>query len=97
MVIKIILPQLQIDLTERTGRYTDTTAANNSGPIGATGAFIASITQQKNDFTPTNEVIYTSFMVWYDFVVIALATVFESLSKIGILPLLELVPLLLII
>ena len=28
--------------------------------------------------------IYTSYMFWYDYAVIELATVFESLSKIGL-------------
>ena len=66
------------------GRYTDTTAGNTSGMFGNTAAFISNLTQLKNDFTPNYEVLNTNYMVWYDYAVIKLATVFESLSSIGL-------------
>jgi hypothetical protein len=71
-------------IQHRLGRYTDTTAGNVSGLFGATAATIANLTQHKNDFTPTYEVLNTNYMVWYDYAVIKLSTVFESLSKIGL-------------
>lgn len=71
-------------IQHRLGRYTDTTAGNTSGIFGNTTAFIANLTQLKNDFTPTYEVLNTNYMVWYDYAVIKLATVFESLTAIGL-------------
>ena len=71
-------------LQSRLGRYTDTTAGNVNGFFGTTAAFIANLSQLKNDFTPTYEVLNTNYMVWYDYAVIPLSTVFESLSKIGL-------------
>jgi hypothetical protein len=71
-------------IQQRIGRYTDTTAANVNGLFGTTAASIASLSQLKNDFTPTYEVLATNYMVWYDYAVIKLATVFESIAKIGL-------------
>jgi len=71
-------------LQSRLGHYTDTTAGNVNGFFGTTAAFIANLSQLKNDFTPTYEVLNTNYMVWYDYAVIPLSTVFESLSKIGL-------------
>lgn len=71
-------------IQHRLGRYTDTTAGNVSGLFGATTATIANLTQLKNDFTPTYEVLNTHYMVWTDYVVIKLSTVFESLQSIGL-------------
>ena len=71
-------------IQSRLGRYTDTTAGNTSGMFGSTAAFISNLTQLKNDFTPNYEVLNTNYMVWYDYAVIKLATVFESLSSIGL-------------
>lgn len=71
-------------LQSRLGRYTDTTAGSVNGFYGNTSAFIANLSQLKNDFTPTYEVLNTNYMVWYDYAVIKLSTVFESLSKIGL-------------
>ena len=71
-------------LQSRLGRYTDTTAGNVNGLFGATSAFIANLSQLKNDFTPTYEVLNTNYMVWYDYAVIPLSSVFESISKIGL-------------
>lgn len=67
----------------RLGRYTDTTAANVSGLLGNTSAFIADSTKLKNDFTPTYET-NGNYMIWYDYAVIKLSTIFESLSSIGL-------------
>ena len=71
-------------IQHRLGRYTDTTTGNTSGMFGSTAAFISNLTQLKNDFTPNYEVLNTNYMVWYDYAVIKLATVFESLSSIGL-------------
>jgi len=71
-------------IQSRLGRYTDTTAGNVNGMFGTTAATIANITQLKNDFTPTYEVLNTNYMVWYDYAVIKLSTVFESLQSIGL-------------
>jgi hypothetical protein len=75
-------------IQHRLGRYTDTTAGNTAGMYGNSAAFISNLTQLKNDFTPTYEVIVGSgggsYMVWFDYAVIKLATVFESLTAIGL-------------
>ena len=71
-------------IQHRLGRYTDTTAGNTTGIFGTSAAFISNLTQLKNDFTPTYEVLNTNYMVWYDYAVIKLATVFESLTAIGL-------------
>jgi hypothetical protein len=75
---------LNTGIQQRTGRYVDTTAGNTSGLFGSTTATIASATQLKNDFIPYYEVLATNYMVWYDYAVIRLSTLFESLSKIGL-------------
>lgn len=71
-------------IQQRLGRYTDTTAGNVNGLFGSTAASIANLTQLKNDFTPTYEVLNTNYMVWTDYAVIKLSTVFESLQSIGL-------------
>lgn len=71
-------------IQHRLGRYTDSTAANVSGMVGATAAFITELTKLRNDYTPTYEVLNTHYMVWYDYAVIKLSTVFESLKSIGL-------------
>ena len=70
-------------IQHRLGRYTDTTAGNVSGLFGNTEAFISNLTQLKNDFTPTYET-NSGYMIWYDYAVIKLSTVFESLQSIGL-------------
>jgi hypothetical protein len=72
-------------IQSRLGRYTDTTAGSVNGFFGSTTASIASLSQLKNDFAPTYEVLNTNYMVWYDYAVIPLSSVFESLSKIGLI------------
>ncbi len=72
-------------MQQRTGRYVDDTSAGIvNGLLGSTATTIASATQLRNDFTPTYEVLNTGYMVWYDYAGIKLATVFESISKIGL-------------
>lgn len=75
---------LNTGIQQRTGRYMDTTAGNVNGLFGSTAASIATLSQLKNDFTPTYEVLSTNYMVWYDYAVIKLSTLFESLSSIGL-------------
>ena len=67
----------------RLGRYTDTTA-NQNGFYGNTAASIATIAQLNSDFLPTYQILNTNYMVWYDFCVIRLNTLFESVSSIGL-------------
>ena len=67
----------------RLGRYTDTTA-NGNGFYGNTAATIASLSQLNSDFVPTYQVLNTNYMVWYDYAVIKLNTLFNSLSSIGL-------------
>lgn len=74
---------LNTGIQQRLGRYMDTTAGNVNGIYGATAATISSLTQLKNDFTPTYEVS-GNYMIWYDYAIIKLSTIFESLSKIGL-------------
>lgn len=71
-------------IQQRLGRYVDTSGGSGNGLYGTTTAFIANQSQLKNDFTPYYEVLATNYMVWYDYAVIKLSTVFESLSKIGL-------------
>ncbi len=46
-------------LQSRLGRYADTTAGNANGFFGTAAAFIANLSQLKNDYTPTYEVLNT--------------------------------------
>ena len=45
---------------------------------------IATLAQLNSDFTPTYQVLNTNYVVWYDFCVIRLNTLFESLASIGL-------------
>ena len=67
----------------RLGRYTDTTG-NQNGFYGTTAASIATLAQLTSDFIPTYQVLNTNYMVWYDYAVIRLNTLFNSLSAIGL-------------
>ena len=40
--------------------------------------------QLKADFGPTYDVINTNYIVWYDYAVIRLSSVFESMGNIGL-------------
>jgi hypothetical protein len=71
-------------IQQRLGRYLDTSAGATNGIFGTTAATIASKSQLQTDFTPYYEVANTNYMVWYDYAVIKLSTVFESLSSIGL-------------
>lgn len=71
-------------IQQRLGRYVDTSGGSGNGLYGTTTAYVANQSQLKNDFTPYYEVLATNYMVWYDYAVIKLSTVFESLSKIGL-------------
>ena len=67
----------------RLGRYTDTTSTNNNF-YGTTNSNIVTLNQLNTDFTPTYQVVNTNYMVWTDYAVIKLSTLFESLSSIGL-------------
>lgn len=71
-------------IQKRLGRYQDTTAGGTSGIFGNTSAFISSLTQLNNDFYPTYQILNTNYMVWYDYCVVKLSTIFESLNSIGL-------------
>ena len=70
-------------IQKRLGRYTDTTSGNVNGIFGTSSANIATLSQLNNDFTPTYQVV-NNYMIWYDFAVIKLSTVFETLRSIGL-------------
>jgi hypothetical protein len=65
-------------------RYIDTSAGGTSGIFGSSAASIMSLTQLQQDFTPTYQVLNTNYMVWTDYAIIKLSTLFESLSSIGL-------------
>jgi len=71
-------------IQKRLGRYLDTTAASVNGIYGNTAPNISSLSQLNNDFYPHYEVLSSSYMVWYDYAVIKLSTVFDCLDKIGL-------------
>ena len=68
-------------ITSKLSRYTD--ISNNTT---YNGVFYNNMTaaQLKNEFRPTYEVLNTNYMVWYDYAVIRLSSVFESLANIGL-------------
>jgi len=70
-------------ISYRLGRYTDT-QANQNGFYGTSAATIATLAQLNSDFVPTYQVLNTNYMVWYDYAVIKLNTLFNSLSAIGL-------------
>ena len=70
-------------IQKRLGRYTDTTSGNVNGIFGTSSANIATLSQLNNDFTPSYQVV-NNYMIWYDFAVIKLSTVFETLRSIGL-------------
>ena len=73
-------------IQKKLGRYIDTTTTGASGMkfFGNSGAFITSLTTLQNDFTPTYQVLGTNYMVWYDYCIIRLSTIFDSLNSIGL-------------
>ena len=68
-------------ITSKLSRYTDLTTTNTYNNFVGT---IVSETQLKNEFRPTYQVLNTNYMVWYDYAVIKLSNVFESLANIGL-------------
>lgn len=71
-------------IQKRLGRYQDTTAGTNNGLFGNTAAFISTLSQLNNDFFPSYQVLNTNYMVWYDYCIVKLSTIFESLNSIGL-------------
>jgi hypothetical protein len=72
------------------GKYYDTSAAgsiNNIVGAGTTAAdgTIVTAAQLASEFRPYYEVKNTHYMVWYDFAVIKLPHLFESLGKMGLI------------
>ena len=70
----------------KVSRYADTTAGGQFNSIyGGNSSNIMTYTQLTNEFRPTYQVLSTNYMVWYDYAVIRLSTVFESLANIGLI------------
>jgi hypothetical protein len=70
-------------IQKRLGRYQDTTAGAVSGIFGNTTAFVSSQSQLNNDFYPTY-VVNGNYMIWYDYCIVRLSSIFESLNSIGL-------------
>ena len=68
-------------ITSKLSRYTDSTA---SGGYNNVVGQLITLQQLKNELRPTYEVVNTNYMVWYDYAVIKLSNVFESLANIGL-------------
>lgn len=68
-------------IQSKISRYADTSAGGAYNNVYGT---ILSVNQLKNEFRPTYEVLSTNYMVWYDYAVIKLSTVLESLGNIGL-------------
>ena len=68
-------------IASKIGRFTDITTASPYNNLVGT---IMSATNLKNELRPTYEVLSTNYMVWYDYAVIRLSSVFESLGNIGL-------------
>lgn len=70
-------------IQKRLGRYQDTTTGATSGIFGNTTAFVSSQSQLNNDFYPTY-VVNGNYMIWYDYCIVRLSSIFESLNSIGL-------------
>ena len=71
-------------ITSKLSRYADTSAGNAYNNIYGT---LVNTTQLKNELRPTFEIVGANgskYMVWYDYAVIRLSTLFESLGNIGL-------------
>ena len=68
-------------LQYKIGRYLDTTANNSANGIVGN---IVTKQQLTQEFRPYYDVLNTSYAVWYDFAVIKLSHLFESLGKMGL-------------
>ena len=66
-------------IQSRLNRFTE--VANNYNGISPT---ILSATNLLNECKPTYQILNTNYMVWYDFAVIRLSSLFESLANIGL-------------
>ena len=67
-------------IQSRLNRFTE--VANNYNGIAPT---ILSATNLQNECKPTYQVLNTNYMVWYDYAVIRLSSLFESLANIGLM------------
>ena len=67
-------------ITSKLSRYIDSTAGGGYNQIVGN---LITLQQLKNELRPTYEVA-NNYMVWYDYAVIKLSTVFESLANIGL-------------
>ena len=67
-------------ITSKLSRYADTSAGNAYNNIYGT---LVSTTQLKNELRPSYEV-NSKYMIWTDYAVIKLSTLFESLANIGL-------------
>jgi hypothetical protein len=67
-------------LQYKIGRYYDT-SSNQTGIVGTSG--LVTVAQLATEFRPYFEQ-KTNYLVWYDFAVIKLAHLFESLGKMGL-------------
>ena len=69
-------------LQYKIGRYLDTTTAG-SAVNGLVGNIVTK-QQLTQEFRPYYDVLNTNYAVWYDFAVIKLSHLFESLGKLGL-------------
>ena len=67
-------------IQSKLNRFTEIT--NNFNNIAPT---ILSATNLLNECKPTYQVLNTNYMVWYDYAVIRLSSLFESLANIGLM------------
>ena len=71
-------------ITSKLSRYADLSGGNNYNNVFGT---LINATQLKNELRPTFEIVGAAgnkTMVWYDYAVIKLSTLFESLANIGL-------------
>jgi len=66
-------------IVSKLNRYTEVGANNFNGLNN-----IFSATNLNNEHKPTYQVLNTNYMVWYDYAVIKLGNLFESLANIGL-------------
>ena len=70
-------------ISSKIGRFCDASQAGYNNIYGA--GLVLSSQNLINEFRPTYQVLNTNYMVWYDYAVIRLGTVFESLGNIGLI------------
>ena len=73
-------------ITSRLNTIVDTSQSTLTGQrlYGAAAGSIMTATQLKNEFKPTYEVLNTNYAVWYDYAIIRLGSILESLRNIGL-------------